>query len=142
MILVWWDYFNTAMKKYYKPVLELLSYFLSRGIEVIEKSLMTLVFFKIYHVYNTYLMNSDNTEEIILTLFKKSYILRGKEVLTEEWVTCWLLFLFPFVYFCLNIKFKYQQISIFMWKLNPENQLLNSMLLMPPTFHIHTITEY
>ena len=129
------------MKKYYKPVLELLSYFLLRGIEVMEKSLMTLVFFKIYHVYNTYLMNSDNTEEIILTLFKKSYILCGKEVLTEEWVTCWLLFLFPFVYFCLNIKFKYQQISIFMWELNPENQLLNMYhhTIVPANSDWHTL---
>lgn len=141
MILVWWDYFNTAMKKYYEPVLELLSYFLSR-IEVMEKSLMTLVFSLKYIMFIILILWIVITpEEIILTLFKKSYILCGKEVLTEEWVTCWLLFLFPFVYFCLNIKFKYQQISIFMWKLNPENQLLNSMLLMHP-FHIHTITEY
>ena len=30
-------------------------------------------------------MNSDNTEEVILTLFKKSIIVCSKEVLTEEW---------------------------------------------------------
>lgn len=48
-----------ALKKYDKPVPELLSCFFSRVNEAMAKILIMQVYFKIYHAYNVYIMNGD-----------------------------------------------------------------------------------